>query len=87
MAAAHKGAAAKDIPCVRTRRSAAGAAGPVWFTNVLVFALAFWELDRGGPVTRIRVARAATGGRLPVRASPPRQGSRLPSGPRPASPR
>jgi hypothetical protein len=32
-----------------------GAAGQVWFTNVLVFALAFWELDRGGPVTRIRV--------------------------------
>ena len=34
-----------------------GAAGQVWFTNVLVFALAFWELDRGGPVTRIRLAR------------------------------
>jgi hypothetical protein len=32
-----------------------GAAGQVWFTNVLVFALAFWELDRGGPVNRIRV--------------------------------
>jgi hypothetical protein len=23
----------------------------------LVFALAYWELDRGGPVTRFRVAR------------------------------
>jgi len=34
-----------------------GAAGQVWFTNVLVFALAFWELDRGGPVTRARMAR------------------------------
>jgi hypothetical protein len=34
-----------------------GAAGQVWFTNVLVFALAFWELDRGGPVSRVRVAR------------------------------
>ncbi|MGX7677375.1 hypothetical protein ACSMXN_00600 [Jatrophihabitans sp. DSM 45814] len=34
-----------------------GAAGQVWLTNVLVFALAFWELDRGGPVTRIRVGR------------------------------
>jgi hypothetical protein len=32
-----------------------GAAGQVWFTNVLVFALAFWELDRGGPVSRMRV--------------------------------
>jgi hypothetical protein len=34
-----------------------GAAGQVWFTNVLVFALAFWELDRGGPITRVRVER------------------------------
>ncbi len=34
-----------------------GAAGQVWFTNVLVFALAFWELDRGGPITRLRVER------------------------------
>ena len=33
------------------------AAGQVWLTNVLVFALAYWELDRGGPVTRFRVAR------------------------------
>ncbi|MEP6817731.1 MAG: hypothetical protein ABI873_19510 [Marmoricola sp.] len=34
-----------------------GAAGQVWFTNVLVFALAYWELDRGGPVSRVRVGR------------------------------
>jgi len=34
-----------------------GAAGQVWLTNVLVFALAYWELDRGGPVTRVRVPR------------------------------
>src|SRR5580698_5584036 len=34
-----------------------GAAGQVWFTNVLVFALAFWELDRGGPITRSRAER------------------------------
>ncbi|MEV8373648.1 hypothetical protein AB0P21_12965 [Kribbella sp. NPDC056861] len=33
------------------------AGGQVWLTNVLVFALAFWELDRGGPVTRFRVKR------------------------------
>lgn len=33
------------------------AAGQVWLTNVLVFALAFWELDRGGPVSRFRVKR------------------------------
>lgn len=28
------------------------AALQVWATNVIVFALAFWQLDRGGPVTR-----------------------------------
>ncbi|WP_343983384.1 MULTISPECIES: hypothetical protein [Kribbella] len=33
------------------------AGGQVWLTNVLVFALAFWELDRGGPVSRFRVKR------------------------------
>jgi hypothetical protein len=33
------------------------AAGQVWLTNVLVFALAYWELDRGGPVTRTQAAR------------------------------
>jgi hypothetical protein len=34
------------------------AAGQVWATNILTFALAFWELDRGGPVTRTQAARA-----------------------------
>jgi hypothetical protein len=38
------------------------AAGQVWLTNVIVFALAYWQLDRGGPVTRTQVARS----RLPV---------------------
>lgn len=33
------------------------AAGQVWLTNVLVFALAYWELDRGGPVVRTQTAR------------------------------
>jgi hypothetical protein len=33
------------------------AAGQVWLTNILVFGLAFWELDRGGPVTRTRTRR------------------------------
>jgi hypothetical protein len=28
------------------------AAGQVWMTNIIVFALTFWELDRGGPVRR-----------------------------------
>jgi uncharacterized membrane protein len=33
-------------------------AGQVWVTNMIVFALTFWELDRGGPVTRTRTPRA-----------------------------
>lgn len=35
------------------------AALQVWATNVIAFALAFWELDRGGPVTRHRSERHA----------------------------
>ena len=27
---------------------------PIWITNVLVFALWYWELDRGGPAARLR---------------------------------
>jgi uncharacterized membrane protein len=30
---------------------------PVWLTNVLVFALWYWELDRGGPAARLQVQR------------------------------
>ena len=33
------------------------AALQIWSTNVLVFALAFWELDRGGPVARTQQPR------------------------------
>jgi hypothetical protein len=33
------------------------AAGQVWLTNVLMFALVFWELDRGGPVSRTQTSR------------------------------
>jgi hypothetical protein len=35
------------------------AAGQVWLTNVIVFGLAYWELDRGGPVARTRLPRYA----------------------------
>jgi hypothetical protein len=31
-------------------------AGQVWLTNIIIFALAFWELDRGGPVRRTQAA-------------------------------
>ncbi len=30
---------------------------PIWVTNVLVFALWYWELDRGGPVARLELDR------------------------------
>jgi hypothetical protein len=33
-------------------------AGQVWVTNMVVFGLAFWELDRGGPVVRTTRPRA-----------------------------
>ncbi|MCU7728328.1 hypothetical protein ODJ79_31845 [Actinoplanes sp. KI2] len=33
------------------------AAGQVWLTNVIVYGLAFWELDRGGPVVRTHLPR------------------------------
>jgi len=31
----------------------------VWATNVIGFALIYWELDRGGPVSRARRTRTA----------------------------
>jgi hypothetical protein len=34
------------------------AAGQVWLTNVIVYGIAFWELDRGGPVARTHLPRA-----------------------------
>lgn len=34
------------------------AAAQVWITNVIVFALIYWEMDRGGPVTRTTARRA-----------------------------
>jgi uncharacterized membrane protein len=30
---------------------------PIWITNVLVFGLWYWELDRGGPVARLQASR------------------------------
>jgi len=33
------------------------AAGQVWLTNVIVYGLAYWELDRGGPVARTKLPR------------------------------
>lgn len=36
-------------------RSLLGAAAGVWLTNVVAFALGYWELDRGGPLGRAGV--------------------------------
>ncbi|MBO1335704.1 DUF1345 domain-containing protein [Streptomyces sp. VRA16 Mangrove soil] len=44
-------AGVKDGPALLT------AALQVWLTNIIVFGLAYWELDRGGPVSRTQVAR------------------------------
>ena len=33
-------------------------AAQVWLTNIIVFGLTFWELDRGGPVVRTQIPRA-----------------------------
>ncbi|HEV3132318.1 MAG TPA: hypothetical protein VGY51_10185 [Acidimicrobiales bacterium] len=35
-------------------RSLVFASVPIWLTNVIVFGLWYWELDRGGPATRLR---------------------------------
>jgi hypothetical protein len=33
------------------------AAGQVWLTNIIIFALTFWEIDRGGPVRRTQAPK------------------------------
>lgn len=39
-------------------RSLLIAAAQIWLTNIIVFGLAFWEMDRGGPVARSQLSRA-----------------------------
>ena len=43
---------------VQDGRALLVAALQVWLTNIIVFGLAFWELDRGGPVARTQRPRA-----------------------------
>jgi uncharacterized membrane protein len=38
------------------------AALQVWLTNIIAFALVYWELDRGGPVARWAAGAARSGG-------------------------
>ncbi|MEU6890207.1 hypothetical protein ABZ934_00125 [Streptomyces sp. NPDC046557] len=42
---------------VNDGRSLLVAALQVWLTNVIAFGLAYWELDRGGPVSRTQAPR------------------------------
>jgi uncharacterized membrane protein len=43
---------------VKNGRELLTAALQVWLTNIITFGLAYWELDRGGPVTRTQKPRA-----------------------------
>jgi hypothetical protein len=43
---------------------------PVWLTNVIVFALWYWELDRGGPAQRVQVVHRAPDFLFPQMDSP-----------------
>ncbi|MFG2479864.1 hypothetical protein [Streptomyces fagopyri] len=42
---------------VKDGRSLLVAALQVWLTNIIAFGLAYWELDRGGPVVRTQAPR------------------------------
>jgi len=42
----------------------------VWLTNVIVFALWFWEIDRGGPIARARPGAPAPAFLFPQMATP-----------------
>ena len=44
--------------------------GAIWLTNVLVFALWYWELDRGGPVARAHATRSLPDLLFPQMATP-----------------
>lgn len=43
---------------VKDGRSLLLAAFQIWLTNIIAFGLAYWELDRGGPVVRTQAARS-----------------------------
>ena len=56
---------------------------PIWVTNVLVFALWYWELDRGGPVARLEVRSSSA--RLPLPADDRARRHHAPTGRPPSS--
>ena len=47
-----------------------GRGAAIWFTNVIVFSLWYWEFDRGGPVARARDADVAPSFAFPENATP-----------------
>ncbi|MFE7318346.1 MULTISPECIES: hypothetical protein [unclassified Streptomyces] len=44
--------------------------GAIWLTNVIVFALWYWEWDRGGPVARVHAVRRYPDFLFPQMANP-----------------
>jgi hypothetical protein len=39
----------------------------IWLTNVVIFGLWYWEIDRGGPGARTHPIQQLTGPREPIR--------------------
>jgi hypothetical protein len=44
--------------------------GAIWLTNVIIFALWYWELDRGGPVARALAVKQYPDFQFPQMVSP-----------------
>jgi len=51
-------------------RSLVFASVPIWLTNVIVFGLWYWELDRGGPAARLRPSHRQPDFLFPQMTSP-----------------
>jgi hypothetical protein len=51
-------------------RSLVYASVPIWLTNVIVFGLWYWELDRGGPTARLKATHPAPDFLFPQQNAP-----------------
>ena len=51
-------------------RSLVYASVPIWLTNVIVFGLWYWELDRGGPAARLKATHPAPDFLFPQQNAP-----------------
>ena len=47
-----------------------GRGAAIWFTNIIIFSLWYWELDRGGPAERAAGADVAPSFAFPENAAP-----------------